>query len=226
MDPIPSDHAEYLKRFGADLKSHGIEFAVGLSPYELYRAFDEAGKRSLEMKVREIAALGATHLALLFDDMRGDLPDLASLQIEIIRFVQDLRLFKTLSFCPTYYSYDSILDKVFGTRPAGYLEELGSGVDSSVHFFWTGEKVCSKEYSAAHLREVSLLMKRKPFLWDNYPVNDGNRMCNFLHLREFTGRPVEILDELSGHAINPMNEANLSWIPISHFVSNIFRCAC
>ena len=213
-EAMPRANADALQRFGKTLEAHSLEFGVGLSPYELYRSFDHQTKKTLETKLEEIQALGVKHLALLFDDMRGDLPDLAKLQIEIIRFVQAWGGFKTLSFCPTYYTVDPILDKVFGQRPEGYLEEIGQEIDPSVHFYWTGEKVCSTEYPSEHLAQVTKWLGRKPLLWDNYPVNDGQRMCKFLHLREMTGRPSRLNDELSGHAINPMNQAYLSWIPI------------
>ncbi len=39
-------------------------------------------------------------------------------------------------------------------------------------------------------------------------------MCKFLHLKEFTERPARLQNELSGHAINPMNQAHLSWVPM------------
>ena len=213
-EAYPAAQAEKLRALGRDLHALDLSFGVGLSPYELYRSFDQAAQSQLEKKLNEIVELGADHLALLFDDMRGDLPNLASLQIEIIRFVQAFGKFKTLSFCPTYYTTDPILDKVFGQRPEGYLEALGAEIEPSVHFFWTGEKVCSTEYPSAHLAEVTALLQRKPFLWDNYPVNDGQRMCKFLHLKEFSGRPMRLKEELSGHAVNPMNQANLSWIPM------------
>ena len=218
-ETYPATEAEALRTFGRELHARGLSFGVGLSPYELYRAFDQSAQDKLKKKLEEIADLGADHLALLFDDMRGDLPNLATLQIEIIQFVQAFKRFKTLSFCPTYYTTDPVLDRVFGQRPEGYLEALGLAVDPSVHFYWTGEKVCSTEYSEAHLAEVTRLLKRKPLLWDNYPVNDGQRMCKFLHLKEFTGRPGRLLRELSGHAVNPMNEAYLSWIPMRTLLS-------
>jgi hyaluronoglucosaminidase len=213
-ESLPTEHAQMLRAFGKTLADHGLEFGVGLSPYELYRAFDVDAQTALTQKLEEIQSLGVTHLALLFDDMRGDLPNLAELQIEIIRFVQKFSGFKSLSFCPTYYSTDTILDRVFGERPVGYLETLSAAIDDSVDFFWTGEKICSTEYSSEHLAEVTRLMKRKPFIWDNYPVNDGQRMCKFLHLREASNRPARLNDEISGQAINPMNQAHLSWIPI------------
>lgn len=213
-EKMPTSDADALIRFGKTLATHQLEFGVGLSPYELYRSFDHTAKKMLETKLEEIHSLGATHLSLLFDDMRGDLPNLASLQTEIIHFVQAWGGFRSLSFCPTYYTFDPILDKVFGERPVNYLEDISAAIDSSVDFFWTGEKVCSSEYPSEHLAQVTRLLGRKPFLWDNYPVNDGQRMCKFLHLREAANRPARLNDELSGHAINPMNQAYLSWIPM------------
>jgi hypothetical protein len=50
-------------------------------------------------------------------------------------------------------------------------------------------------------------------LWDNYPVNDGDRMSQHLHLRGFTGRPAANRDYLAGHAINPALQPTLTAIP-------------
>nr|QQZ52119.1 beta-N-acetylglucosaminidase domain-containing protein [Phenylobacterium glaciei] len=54
---------------------------------------------------------------------------------------------------------------------------------------------------------------RKPFLWDNYPVNDGPRMSPHLHLRAFTGRPASIAGHIAAHAVNPALQPILSRIP-------------
>jgi hypothetical protein len=50
-------------------------------------------------------------------------------------------------------------------------------------------------------------------LWDNYPVNDGPRMSQYLHLRSFTGRSQRAGAMLSHHAINPMSQPLLGCIP-------------
>lgn len=86
--------------------------------------------------------------------------------------------------------------------------------------FWTGEQVCSKSYSEEHLRSTAAALGRKPVLWDNYPVNDGPRMCKFLHLRPVTGRPAQMGGWLAGHAVNPMNQATLSKIVLLTFKSS------
>ncbi len=79
--------------------------------------------------------------------------------------------------------------------------------------FWTGEEVCAREVSPGHLARVTAQLGRKPFLWDNYPVNDGARMSRFLHLRAFTGRPASIAAHLAAHAVNPALQPTLSCIP-------------
>jgi hyaluronoglucosaminidase len=53
--------------------------------------------------------------------------------------------------CPTYYSDDPVLDRVFGARPDGTWSGSASA-DPAIEIFWTGEEVCSRELSPAHLR--------------------------------------------------------------------------
>ena len=118
-----------------------------------------------------------------------------------------------LILCPTYYSDDPVLARVFGACPPGYLEDLGAGLDPAIALFWTGEEVCSRAFSPGHLERVTKTLKRKPLLWDNYPVNDGPLMSQSLHLRAFTGRPASIAGHIAGHAINPACQPVLSRIP-------------
>ena len=89
----------------------------------------------------------------------------------------------------------------------------GSGLPEGSGDVWTGEEVCAKEVSPGHLERVAGLLRRKPLLWDNYPVNDGDRMSRHLHLRAFTGRPSANRDYLIGHAINPALQPVLTAIP-------------
>ena len=64
------------------------------------------------------------------------------------------------------------------------------------------------------MSQVTRLLDRKPFLWDNYPVNDGAKKSRFLHLRAFNNRPDRLAGLTEGHAVNPMNQAWLSRIPL------------
>jgi hyaluronoglucosaminidase len=213
QEPHPEEVASHLARFAGQCRSLGVRFGIGLSPYEIYRRFDAAAQDALARKLAFFAAIGAVDVAILFDDMRGDLPELAERQIEIVCWVADHTAAERLFVCPTYYSDDPVLDRVFGARPGGYLETLGRELNPAIRIFWTGEEVCAREISLGHLRRVADTLRRKPFLWDNYPVNDGQRMSRFLHLRGFTGRPAGIAAAVAGHGVNPALQPVLSRIP-------------
>ena len=171
-------------------------------------------QETLAAKLAMLAPLKPDDLAILFDDMRGDVPELAARQAAIVHFAAERGVAARILCCPSYYSDDPILDVAFGQRPPFYLEQLGRALDPAIQLFWTGEEVCSREYTPGHLARVAGQMGRKPVLWDNYPVNDGARMSQHLHLRGFTGRPAAIAGQIAGHAINPASQPLLSRIPL------------
>jgi hypothetical protein len=219
-DPHPSGVFANL----ADLSTHcrrlGMRFGVGLSPYELYRDFSSSAKADFLAKIRALDEIGIDDLAILFDDTRGDVPDLAAREAEIVHTALEATRATRVVMCPTYYSDDRMLDVVFGKRPAGYLEDLGRRLDPRVGVYWTGEEICTRELSTGHLTRVAEALQRKPTLWDNYPVNDGPCMSRFLHLRAFTGRPSAIGSHIAAHAINPALQPHLSLIPAATLVAS------
>lgn len=209
----PVETATALARFAADARAAGMRFGIGLTAYDLHLDFGAEGRAALARRVAQLDAIGIDDLAILFDDMRGDLPDLAERQAAIVAFCAEHSRATRLFTCPSYYSDDRVLDRVFGQRPPGYLEELGRRLDPAVQVYWTGEEVCARAIDPAHLAEVAGRLGRKPWLWDNWPVNDGPRMSTHLHLRGFTGRPAENARWLAGHAINPALQPRLGCIP-------------
>lgn len=213
-EPHPADEAERLAAFAGHCRAHGVRFGIGLSPYELYLNFDTAARETLTRKLETLDTIGVNDLAILFDDMRGDLPELAEKQMEIVGCVAACTKADRLIVCPSYYSDDPVLDRVFGARPENYLETLGAALDPAIEVFWTGPRVCSKEMTAGHLERVTETLRRKPFIWDNYPVNDGQRMSPFLHLRGFTGREAGIGAHIAAHGVNPASQPMLSRIPM------------
>lgn len=212
-EPYSDHQLEALASFASVCRAEGVRFGVGLSPYELYRDFDGAARNALAAKLEQLASLGLDDLGVFFDDMRGDLPDLAARQVEIVHWIAGRVPEARLIVCPSYYSDDPVLDRVFGQRPPNYLEDLGLGLGPAIEIMWTGEEVCSLQFTTAHLDRVAGQMRRKPFLWDNYPVNDGPRMSRRLHLRAFTGRPAAIGDRIAAHGINTASQAVLTRIP-------------
>jgi hyaluronoglucosaminidase len=217
MEEHPQDTRHELESFARACRDAGVRFGVGLSPYEVFLGFDDAARAALDAKMAFLDAVGVDDLALLFDDMRGDTPDLAERQLEVVDRARERSTAGRLFVCPSYYSDDPILDRVFGARPDGYLEALGTGLDADVEIFWTGPEVVSREISPGHLGRVAEQLGRRPFLWDNYPVNDGQRMSQYLHLRGFTGRPGPgdaSQHLLAGHGVNPALQPTLTLIPL------------
>jgi len=209
----PVDMAEALASFAAACRTAGVRFGIGLSPFEAYLDDEADVLSTLDRKLRFFDQIGIDDLALLFDDMRGDLPDLARRQARLVQHCAARTGASRVLLCPSYYSDDPILDRVFGQRPPLYLETLGAGLDPTIDIFWTGDKVCSTTFAIDDLTRVATRMRRKPFLWDNYPVNDGPRMSQHLHLRAFTGRPAGLRDVVAGHAINPALQPMLTCLP-------------
>jgi hyaluronoglucosaminidase len=213
-EPHPDAEMAALSAFAADCRAAGVRFGVGLSPFELHFDFTAEARADLAAKLAALDAAGCEWLAILFDDMKGDLSDLARRQAEIVGFAAERTRADRLIVCPSYYTDDPILDRIFGPRPPGYLRDLGAALDPAIEIMWTGEEVCALEYSPGHLARIGEEIGRKPFLWDNYPVNDGPRMSRHLHLRAFTGRPAAIGAQLAGHAVNPASQPTLSAIPM------------
>ena len=209
----PAPWAAQLAQLAAHCRQQGVRFGVGLSPFESYLDFGAEAQAALGGKLAFFDAIGVEDLAILFDDMRGDVPALAERQMAIMEWVAGRTTASRLLFCPTYYSDDPVLDTVFGQRPSDYLSCLGQGLDKAVQVFWTGEEVCSRAQSPAHLVRVAENLQRKPFLWDNYPVNDGQRMSQYLHLRGFVGRSADLAPYVAAHGINPAVQPVLSRIP-------------
>ncbi|MFT4975453.1 MAG: hyaluronoglucosaminidase [Myxococcota bacterium] len=211
--PHDRGDAKSLRDLGATCRRHGVRFGVGLTPYGLHERWGPEGRAELSARLESLKRLRLDWIAILFDDMPGNFPNLARTQAEIVQHAADAGVADSIAMCPTYYTDQDVLDRLFGPRPKDYLRDLGRALDEQVEICWTGPKVLSVEYTASHLRRVTGELGREPFIWDNYPVNDGPRMSKFIHLRA-PNRPASLRRLVSGLAINPMNQSALSKIPL------------
>lgn len=205
-EPWSNEFRGRLLAYAAHFRAQGVHFGVGLSPFELHLHAD-----SHRLLAEKVSQLDVDVLGLFFDDMPVH-EDLAQRQLEAIETVRNATKAR-LVFCPTFYSPDPILEKVFGKRPERYFEEIRQA-PREVAFAWTGPKVIPDEIPAAHLDDTTKLLGRPPFLWDNLFANDGPRNCKFLKLRPPAGRTREAFEKTCGWAWNPMNQAALSAITL------------
>lgn len=209
----PAAHAEALRAFAARCRGLGLRFGVGLTPAGLGIDAPRAEWDALAARLAELDAIGIDDLVIGFDDLRGDTPDLAAGQARIVDWMAARTGAGRVIVCPTYYSDAPLLDRLFGQRPKGYLEDLGRALDPRIGIYWAGEEICPREIAPGHVEEVAGRLRRRPWLWDNYPVNDGPIASDHLHLRPFTGRPAALAERVVAHAINPALQPTLSAIP-------------
>jgi len=211
--PWPALHAEALQAFAATCRGLGLRFGIGLTPAGLDPDAPQRDWDALAGRLAELDAIGIDDLLVGFDDLRGDKRDLATGQARIVDWMAARTSAARIVVCPTYYSDDPLLDRLFGQRPEGYLHTLGGALDTRIGVYWAGEEICPRDISPGHLEAVAERLGRRPWLWDNYPVNDGPLACDHLHLRPFTGRPAALAQRVTAHAVNPALQPMLSAIP-------------
>ena len=216
MDWPPSAQRP-LREIGDACRRLGLRWGIGFSPLDVDPRRD---RRALSRRLDALRALRPDLLCLLFDDVRGDAPGLAARQCRVVERLIAHGVAERCVMCPTYYSSDPALERLFGPMPAGYLDVLGERLPAEVGVFWTGERVVSPAYREAELASVAERLGRRPVLWDNYPVNDFRP--DRLHLHPFDGRPGELLAWCDGHLCNPMIQCRLSWLAL-HSLAASYR---
>jgi hyaluronoglucosaminidase len=116
--------------------------------------------------------------------------------------------------CPSYYSEDPLLERVFGRFEADFLATLARHLPTDAACFWTGPRVVSQRISLAHVRRIARAVQRPLLLWDNYPVNDLS-MRDELHLGPLAGRDPRLPECVYGYFNNPLLQPELSLIPLA-----------
>lgn len=196
-------------------RERGIQFGIGFSPWGLQSEYSADDRAQLQKKFQQLNHLDCDVLCILFDDMPGAIEGLALRQAAIVEDIASFSNARRFAMCPTYYSFDPQLEKLFGAMPADYLQTLGTTLPAAVDIFWTGPLVLSPGYTQADIDAISEKIQRKPLLWDNYPVNDGRKISRFLHLQPVHDRPAQLGDWCNGHLANPMNQPVLSQLPLA-----------
>ena len=211
--PFTDDKLSFFKRLQSYCLAHNFEFGIGISPLSITQNLDE-NYQILEQKVVELVKeCKVSIIAILFDDIKLYTQDEGNYQKQIVnrlyQRVQKLDSKIRLIFCPTYYSFDPILDKIFGAKPQDYFSQIVDGLHENIEIFWTGNKVLSKSIEKADIENINQKLKRKVTLWDNYPVNDGKNLWQKLFTKPFVSR-TNLKDVVKSHAVNPMCECVLS----------------
>ena len=170
-------------------------------------------------KIRLVHRLGIDWFAICLDDINREMqpmdrerfPDIASAQIHFVNGVYaEMRRIgpgMRLIFCPSAYTSDDAL------RHRSYIEAVGRGLDPRILVFWTGPVVCSPTITSADARQFGAMIRRKPLLWDNYPVNDMLPWRPLL--APVRGRSADLGSAVAGYMANPMREWHASKLPLA-----------
>ena len=225
----PRGYLARLQELIQAAKRFSVDFVFTLSPGLDLVHSSKRDRRLLSDRLRAVADLGCHWVGILLDDVSTELTNaddrtvftsLGKAHVSLLNeTLDDLNMGgKTrIVFCPTYYANEYLGKSVSENE---YLEEIGEGLDPQIDTFWTGRHVVSTEITERDVIAFEEAVKRKPFLWDNYPVNDYYRseLSGFcrprLNMGPFCGRDPGILKHLAGYVANPMNESEASKIPL------------
>ena len=215
-DPYPEAELERLRELVETAAQAGVEFWYAISPGLTMTYSSNGDYDALIGKIEQVSELGVARFGLFVDDVPADLTEsqdrqafgsLAAAHVDLTnRLHADLTARgQALALTPTVYT------GAWGDRD--YVAEVGEGVAQDVPIFWTGIDVASPTVTRAQADDWGNLLRRKPLLWDNYPVNDYARWRLFLG--PFTGRSPDLAQSVSGIIANPMNEAHASMIALA-----------
>ncbi|MAT45027.1 MAG: hypothetical protein CL609_22065 [Anaerolineaceae bacterium] len=200
-----------------------IRFCYGISPGTSVCYSSTEDFRSITDKFIYFYDLGVRSFSLLLDDI---LPEFiysedrdryesyahahADLCNRMYVWLKDRDEGCELSMCPTDYA---------DTPPFSmYTKTLGQMLNPEIMIMYTGVQVCAREIRGIDAKAYGEAIKRKPLIWDNYPVNDGE-MAADLHLGPIQGRDPELYKQVCGVLINPMNQMEASKIALATYAN-------
>ncbi|MFW5973304.1 MAG: beta-N-acetylglucosaminidase domain-containing protein [Bacteroidota bacterium] len=214
-DPYPPDDLRRFRELFVEARRNRLAFYYAISPGLSIAYSSDTDYEMLIAKIDAMMEQGVRHFALFVDDVpeelaheadRARFPKLGEAHVFLInRLHPDLtERGADLVVCPTTYT-DS-----FGDRD--YVAVLGSGIDPEIPLFWTGTDVAVERITAEEAENWGQLMRRRPLIWDNFPVNDYDTWRPFVG--PLRGRDPKLATATRGIIANPMVEPYLSMVPL------------
>lgn len=199
-------------------KKHFITFSFAVNPGLSIKYSDDEDFRILMKKYDAARALGITNFSLQLDDLGN-----------ATKFEEDAKRFKKPGEAHAFLFnrvYDALKAKdknieysicgvmYYIAKPDDYTYTIGEAVYPEIPIMWTGGDVVDDFISVDEVYLYASGIKRKPFISDNYPVNDFS--TNRLFMGPLTGRPNELVYHVyPGFLENPMNQEEASKIALA-----------
>lgn len=206
--PYPEKEAAQIHELIEQATRHEVNFVWAIHPGKDIK-WTETDRDALIQKFEAMYQLGVRSFAVFFDDISGDGTDPVR-QAELLNyidnnFIQQKHDVSPLVMCPTEYN------KSWSNVEGGYLTTLGEKLNPSIHVMWTGDRVIAC-IDKPTLDWINPLIRRKAYIWWNFPVNDYVR--DHLLLGPVYGNAKDIKDDMSGFVSNPMEHAESSKISL------------
>lgn len=215
-EAYPPAQMAQIKELVNQSKKYHVRFCFAISPGLSIKYSSPDDFDVLYNKLKTMYDLGIRDFALFLDDVSSNLqypedkaafPSYGDAHVKLTNdlyaALKKLDKNNHLIFCPTEY---------YKITTSPYLETIGKGINRDVPIIWTGDGVTTPTMYTDHLMRIRAIFRRKPFVWDNYPVNDYYRTR--LMMGPILGRSIAFKEHISGYIANPMNESELSKIPL------------
>ena len=227
-EPYPRNQWQALLQLIRHAQARRIDFVYGFHPGKGLCFSDKTPVRTLLTKASRFYEAGVRTFAVLFDDIPSRLEfnaDRKNFRRSLARaegsWLQEIQAkqpgqWKDVEWwiCPSYYTPDPLLARVFGRFEPNFLEIL-EGISTSDRPVFLDRSVGGFEkISLSHVQKTAKRLKHPLLLWDNYPVNDLS-MRDELHLGPLQGRDPKLPRVVYGYLNNPLLQENLSFIPLA-----------
>lgn len=204
--PYPPEEAARIRELVTACHSNKVDFVWAIHPGKDIKWNDEDLKNVIA-KFESMYALGVRSYAVFFDDISGE-GTKADKQAELLnRLHHDFVIPKgdvtPLVMCPTQYNK--------AWSGGDYLDVLGRTLDPAIHVMWTGNSVIA-DIDRPTMEWINARIRRKAYIWWNYPVSDYVR--NHLLLGPVYGNGSDIGDSLGGFVSNPMERSEASKVAL------------
>ncbi|WP_107503900.1 beta-N-acetylglucosaminidase domain-containing protein [Arthrobacter sp. ERGS1:01] len=224
-DLYPPAELAKLKELVDAANANHVNFTFALSPGNdvCYSSDDDYAKTTA--KFDQLRSIGVSSFYVALDDIPLNL-----------RCQSDIDKFKAAGFLKLADAQAFYLNRIVngyikpnnlqplqtvptnynGSGADPYKGEFGLMVDKSVLIQWTGEGVFSDQITEDSVTKASVSYNTSHlYIWDNLPVNDGQRGRLFLNPVE--GRDPNLYKHIDGITSNPMIEAYASMIDLAGF---------
>jgi hyaluronoglucosaminidase len=228
ISPYPLKPWRALVKLIRAAQRHDIDFVYGFHPGQGLRFSADEPVQILLEKAARFYAVGVRVFAVLFDDIPSRLAhavdrrrfdgSLARAEGEWLKKIIERQpaVWRDVEWwvCPSYYSPDPLLARVFGEFEPKFIDTFAAYLPRQVACFWTGPAVVCKTITLSDMRSIARRFHHPLILWDNYPVNDLS-MVDELHLGPLTGRDARLPQEVWGYLNNPLLQETLSLLPLA-----------